>query len=206
MPDDLDTVDDNLGDGLLDDDLLGGSSDIWGDTAQSPMEKHSDLLKELTNFDPIIASRIRNWLGLEFDDKVQDYIKKRPAIINEKGARWAMGFLQTYQARTNFVTNISHAEFKNLQLDIIKMVWLVFPCIDDFDVKGTPDWYRLCTELDNSAFLVLAGAADGKYTKFLGESVTRTETVNLSPPHAGHAPAQGSGGIIGKMRQKLLGR
>ena len=99
--------DDSLSDDLTSDDSLGGLNDFddfdLGDD-KSPMNKYSDLLKQLTDFDPIIQSRIRNWLGLEFDDKLQDYVQKKSAIINEKGARWAIGCLQTYQAKTNIIT------------------------------------------------------------------------------------------------------
>lgn len=191
----LDIPSDNFNDNWFDSGISGGS----------PMDKHSDLLKELTNFDPIIQKRIRNWLGLEWDDTVKEYRQKREAVINERGARWAMGWLQTYQSKTNFITNITQNEFKNIQIDIIKIAWLVFPTIDEFGVKSTQDWYRLCTELDNSAFLVLAGAGDGKYTKFFGESITRNETVNLTPPtqQPNNSPRPG---LIANIKNKIFGR
>jgi len=194
-------------DTTLSDSSFDNFQDPWLDagTGQSPIDKHSDLLKELTNFDPIIQKRVRNWLGLEWDDEVKEYRQKKHAIINERGARWALGFLQTYQSKTNFITNITQAEFKNLQLDIIKICWLVFPTNDTFGVTCNQDWYRLCTELDNSAFLVLAGAGDGKYTKFLGESVTRTESVNLTPSeNIGNIPARP--GLMANLKNKLFGR
>lgn len=193
----------DLGDTFADNsfDLYGGDLGIG---AEPPISKYSDLIKELTNFAPQIARRIRNWLGLEYDEDTKGYIQKRDAIINVKGAKWAVGFLETYQTRTNIITNISQYEFKNLQLDIIKVVWLVFPTIDEFNVKQTADWYRLCTELEHSAFLVLAGAGDGKYTKFLGEAVTRTETVQLTPQQA-NVPVQ-TPGIVEQIKNKLIGK
>jgi hypothetical protein len=179
---------------------------------QSNMSKHADLLKELTNFDPAIQRRIRNWLGLEWDEEVKQY-KQDPdkAIINEKGAKWAIGFLSTYQAKTNFITNIDKQESKNIQLDLIQICWLVFPTIDDFEVKCTADWYRLCTELQTSAGLVMSGAGDGKYTKFFGESVHRTESVNMSSPAYPYQmnpqmkPATEKGFLSG-IKNKILGR
>lgn len=195
---------------LLGDELAGDigtdlGSDLWGESpGQSPIDKHKDLLKDLTNFDPIIQTRIKNWLGLEYDDLVKDYKQKHPAILNEKGARWAMGTLQTYQSKTNFITNITQHEFKCMQGEILDLVWLVFPTNDTFGVKTTADWFRLCTELQHSAFLVLAGAGDGKYTKFLGESVTRTESVNLSPPAQTVKP-QGDSFLAG-IKNRLLGK
>lgn len=206
MSDDL--KDDDLGLGLNDDisdDLgLGLGTDLWPETGQSPIDKHSSLLKDLTDFDPIIQQRIRNWLGLDWDKDSKSFKPKLPAIINEKGARWAIGFLRTYQCKTNIITNISKHEFGNLQLDVIKIAWVVFPTNDDFGVKSNADWYRLCTELDNSAFLILAGAADGKYTKFLQESVSRTETVNLSPTQP--QSRQTKAGLFARIKNGILGR
>jgi len=88
-----------------------------------PVAKYSELLKELTNFDPIIQRRIRNWLGLEYDDKVKDYLPKKAAIINEKGARWVIGCLETYQAKTNIITNLGRDEYISLKIEIIELSW-----------------------------------------------------------------------------------
>lgn len=203
----LTDVDDSLATDLSPDYSTDNLLDPWTDTAgTSPMDKHSDLLKELTNFTPIVQQRIRNWLGLAWDETEKEYKQKWPAIINMKGARWALGFLQTYQSRTNFLTNISKDEFKNLQVDIIEVACLAFPVHDNFGVKSNADWKRLITELHNTAFLVLAGAGDGKYTKFLGESVTRTESVNLTPQEHVQPRAQAASGILGTIKNKLFGR
>lgn len=188
----------------LNDTSLDNFDDFLGEDGQTPISKHSDLLKDLTNFDPAIQERIKNWLGLEWNDKLKDYEQTQTAIINEKGARWAIGVLKTYMTKTNIITNISQPEFKNLQKDIIKICWLVFPTRDDFGVKNNADWYRLCTELDNSAFLVLAGAGDGKYTKFLGESVTRHENISLTPER--QAAPRKNMGPIEMIKGALLGR
>ena len=204
--DGLDSLDDNNSyDNNFDD---FNSYDGFGEGGSNPINKHSDLLKELTNFDPAILERIKNWLGLEWDDKIKDYKPTHSAIINEKGARWAIGVLKTYMARTNIITNISQKEFNNLQKDIIKIAWLIFPTRDDFGVKSNSDWYRLCTELDNSAFLVLAGAGDGKYTKFLGESVSRHETVNLSPERRmqNNSMQNSKPGMIDNVKSFFLGK
>jgi len=100
----LDNLNDNFDDmGLsgFDDNNFGGFED-----GQTPMNKYSDLLKDLTNFDPAIQERIKNWLGLEWDSQIKDYKQTDSAIINEKGARWAIGILKTYMAKTNIITNI----------------------------------------------------------------------------------------------------
>ena len=174
--------------------------------AQAPISKHSELLKELTNFDPIIQRRIRNWLGLEWDEKMQDYQQKQAAIINEKGARWAIGCLETYQAKPNIITNLSRDELVNIKLEIIDLCWLVFATkFDDFGIKDSADQWRLSNELQHSAFLVLAGAGDGKYTKFLGETHSVHEQVNVQPTASRGSKADGPG-FMDSLRKKLLGR
>jgi hypothetical protein len=198
---------DNLGLDTPYADNLGGMYDGLGDMGGiSPMEKHSDLLKELTNFDPIIQERIRDWLGLDYDEQQKDYIQKHPPIINTKGARWAIGFLRTYQSKTNFITNLNQAEYNTIKVEIIDGCWLVFPTkFDQFRVKDTADQWKLSNELQHSAFLVLAGAGDGKYTKFLGESVSRTESVSLNPSQ----PYQAQGSKVGwwdGLKDRMLGR
>jgi hypothetical protein len=156
-----------------------GGDFLDGGSSVAPLDKHADLLKELTNFDPSIQSRMRYWLGLEWDNEAQAYIQKRRPLINEDGVRWALSTLQTYQAKTNIITNLNHDEHIYMHLDIINVIWLTFPTMDEFDVKSNQDWYKLCTELEHAALLVLYGAGDGKYTKFIGESVQRHEHVNL---------------------------
>jgi hypothetical protein len=199
---DLDIDNDDLGN----DDLFDDFSN-FGEN-QSPLNKHNDLLKELTNFDPIIQRRIRNWLGLEWDDKIRGYVPKKEAIINEKGAKWAIGVLETYQAKTNIITNLSKNEYKNIQIELVDMCWKVFPCkFDEFGIKDTEDQYRLSQELQHSSLLVLAGAGDGKYTKFLGESVSRTENVRIDPQ--GYRPQTSQGqkkNMLDSIKDTLLGR
>lgn len=200
---DLGTSEDNLLDDSLDDSFGG---DAWGNESHSPIDKHASLLKELTNFKPIIQRRFHNWLGLEFDNDKQEFTKQRHAIMNERGAWWAIGFLQTYQCETNIITNISQHEFNNLQLDMIDVAWRDFGVHDDFGIKCLADWSKICTELQTAAFLVLAGAGDGKYTKFLGESVSRTETINMSQPQGNRPRIRGQPGMLGKLKNTLLGR
>jgi len=194
----------------LDDDIGNSFSDLdnfddFDEGTQAPMSKYSELLKELTNFDPIIQRRIRNWLGLEWDEKVQNYIPKKSAIINEKGARWAIGCLEVYQSKPNIITNLGREEYIDLKIEIIDLCWLVFPTkFDDFDIKDPADQWRLSNELQHSAFLVLAGAGDGKYTKFLGETHSVHENISMQP----NPPRQQSSNnnFLSGIKNALLGR
>jgi hypothetical protein len=172
---------------------------------QAPMNRYSDLLKELTNFDPIIQRRIRNWLGLEWDEKVKDYRQMKTAIINERGARWAIGCLETYQSKPNIITNLAREEYINIRIEIIELCWLVFPTkFDEFQIIDPADQWRLSNELQHSAFLVLAGAGDGKYTKFLGESHSVHENINMQPGREHNV--RDKSGFFDGLKNKLLGR
>lgn len=205
---DTNTKDDDLDLSGLDDNAgLFDSFDDFGGEGQPPINKYSDLLKELTNFDPIVQRRIRNWLGLEWDETVRDYIPKKSAIINEKGARWAIGCLETYQSKPNIITNQAKQEYTNMQLEIVDLCWLIFPTkFDDFEVKDVADQWRLSNELQHSAFLVLAGTGDGKYTKFLGETHSVQEHINVQPTSHNQSNRTNENGFFGGLKNKLLGR
>lgn len=202
---DLDTFSDNDDSFGLNDPLDSFNSfddlDMGG---QPPVSKYSELLKELTNFDPIIQRRIRNWLGLEWDDKIQNYLPKKAAIINETGARWVIGCLETYQAKPNIITNLGRDEYVSLKIEIVELAWAVFPTkYDSFGIKDSADQWRLSNELQHSAFLVLAGAGDGKYTKFLGETHTVHENVSVQP---NAQQKQQASGFMDNLKSTLLGR
>lgn len=215
MEDEQTEINEDLDDLSVNDSFDYNMDDPFNDYGSSNnINKHADLLKELTNFDPVIQRRMRNWLGLEWNDKEKTYKKQKAAIMNEEGVWWAIGFLQTYQSKTNIITNLSEHEFKYIHIDIIDVAWLDFPTKDNFGVQDPSDWHKLCTELEHSALLVLAGAGDGKYTKFLGESVHRTESINMSDRgqrvQQGYAmPMQSQdnkGNWINSVKNKILGR
>jgi hypothetical protein len=181
MPDD--NIDEPITDDFLNsipnDPLIGGSG-LYG--SESPMTRHSDLLKELTNFSESTQARFRNWLGLEYDDKKKDYVRKRTPMMNEQGAWAALEILQVYQVKSNFLTNMNDDVFKWFWSDIIEVVWNSFGCCYDiYEIKTTEDLSRICQGLEHSAILVLVGAEGGKYTTFLGTTIQRNENVNITP-------------------------
>lgn len=209
-----DKIEESKDDSLFNDDSFNDDSSLGFDSsfddfdtgAQAPMSKYSELLKELTNFDPIIQRRIRNWLGLEWDEATKDYKQKRTAIINEKGARWVIGCLETYQAKPNIITNLHRDEYNALKIEIIELSWLIFPTkYDEFNIRDTADQWRLSNELQHSAFLVLAGAGDGKYTKFLGETHSVHENISVQPS-GNQKSTSNSPGFFDNLRNKLMGR
>ena len=200
--------DDSSDDGLYGDDL--GYNDFYDGGGVAPIEKHKDLLKELTDFSPIIQDIVNGWLGRVWNPSTEkfEHDDSIPAIMNTQCALWCIGFLKTYARKTNIITNIGLEEYNNLHLDIIRVIWLGVATRDDFGIKSTSDLYRICTELEHSAILVLMGAGDGKYTKFLGESVNRTENVsyNGQQPNGIVTQQQKPKNMLAKIKQGLFGR
>lgn len=175
-----------------DDDLLNDDpiDDSFNDFNSSPgdfapaMEKHGDLLKELTNFEPYIRDKVNGWLGLVWSQEKETFIVNSAVepIMNIKCANWCIDFLKTYARDNNIITNLSQDEFYNIYFDIVDVLWLNLPLrSDEFGIKCNGDIMKICVEMEHSAILVLLGAGDGKYNKLLTETVNRTENISTSP-------------------------
>ena len=151
--------------------------DLGGDSELTPMEKHSDLLKELTNFSPYLKDCFNNWLGITWNEETKTF-RRNPSllpIMNEVGAAWCIGVLKTYARSNNIITDIGRREYDNIMGDIIDDLWLNIGCRDDFGIKHEGDILRVCNELEHAASLALMGAGDGKYNKMLSTTISRTE-------------------------------
>ena len=179
LDDKKDLIDDNPIDNPIDDDY---NDDFYPDISQpTSMQKYNDLLKELTNFNPVIADVINGWLGLTWNDKSEKY-ESNPLIIpimNMKGAMWCISYLKTYAKKTNLITHISEDEYKWLYWDINRVVWIDFATRDDFGVRNNQDFHRIGMEMIHTALLVITGAGGGKYNQFFGSTTMRTEHVNI---------------------------
>jgi len=195
----------------LKDDLFTDNLGDWGgfDGGTPPaMEKHSELLKELTSFDPQLKETFKDWLGLKWDDGLGDYVKDPnvKAILNYDGAVWCIGFLKTYAKKTNIITDITHEDYNRLQVDILEVIYLGFaPKRKQFEVRDHEDLKKICTELYHAAILVLMGAGDGKYNRLLKESVQRTENISYSQ-NQGQGAAPSKAGWLNQLKGRLLGR
>jgi len=168
------------------DDLDLGLGD-YGD-GLAPMEKHAELLKDLTNFDPYLQRKFREWLALIWDDEKKEYApnKYAKAIMNEKCAAWCISFMNTYTRENNIITNIGQSDYDDLRDDIIDVVWFNLGTrAEEFGLEAYGDIQRVCTELQHSAELALMGAGDGKYNKLLSETVHRAESVVLGSGREG---------------------
>lgn len=190
-----------------------GLGDDWGMNSQTAMEKHSDLLKKLTNFDRYIREKINGWLGLRWSENKKTYIRDKytTPVMNRRCAAWCIDFLKTYTRDNNIITHISEQEYKYLLTDIFEVLWLdIGTRTEIFGIKDDADLHRICVEMEHAAALVLMGAGDGKYTKFLGESTQRTENVSyqgqpMMPLSYGMQPKQRKPGLIGKAKKFFLG-
>jgi len=197
---------DNEEDDMFKEDLGFNDFDNFGSTT-TPMEKHGDLLKDLTNFDPQIKDKVNGWLGRVWNEEHGKYLRdpRTEPIMNEKCALWCIGFLKTYERKTNLITNIDEDEMKYFKFDIIKVVWGNFCTRDDFGITSESDRDRIANELEHSAFLVLAGAGNGKYTKFFSESVTRNENVNLGENNNQKIQSN-RGGLLNTIKNRIFPR
>lgn len=184
----------------FDDDYgLGGGS--------PPLEKHSDLLKNLTDFDPYLKNLFNNWLGLTWDESKSKYVPNPfvRQIMNLRGAAWCIGVLKTYARKNNIITHIRDKEYKEMMSDIIENVWLNLGTREEFGVKSEGDIMRVCLEMEHAAALVLMGAGDGKYNKFLGTTYTSHENGQQRSPVMGNYGKPPSNNMVDKIKKVLVG-
>lgn len=170
-------------DGLLDSDDFNDDLGI-GDIGEglSPMEKHNDLLMQLTDFTPSLKEMVHGWLGLVYSEKDNGFIQVNKPVMNEDCAAWCITFLKNYTKRTNLITNIGANEYKFIMKDCIKTLWYNIGSRADLDfgIKSNGDIFRVCTEIEHSIALVLMGAGDGKYTEFFSTTTNRNENIQQS--------------------------
>jgi len=136
-----------------------------------PMEKHNDLLKQLTNFALYLKDTVNGWLGLSWDETTGKYVKCDTIhpIMNQHCAAWCVSFLKTYARGNNIITDMGSETYKFMMHDIIENIWLnIGTRADvDFGINEDGDILRICNEMEHGAALVLMGAGDGRYNKFL---------------------------------------
>lgn len=164
------------------DDNLG--LDSFGGESLPPMEKHSDLLKQLTDFDDYHKNLINDWLGLTWNEKDKTYSENKNVepIMNKKGALWCIGLLRTYTRKNNIITWIGKEEYKQIMWEVIEVLWLnIGTRYDEFGIKKDGDILKICNILEHSISLILMGAGEGKYSKLLSETTNRNENLTLQP-------------------------
>ncbi len=203
---DLDEPLDDLGDPLndpLDDDMF--ADDLYGMGGQSPLDKHKDLLKDLTNFSPYLKDTVNNWLGLTWDEKGGKYVSSKfiKPIMSIQGAAWCIGLMKTYTRSNNIITDISEDEYKNMLSDHISAIWLNLGTRPELGIKDDGDLIRVANEMEHAAALVMMGAGDGKYNKMLGTTYSQHTTSTSNPNQMGMMPGQMMPGQMVKEPAKL---
>jgi len=163
-----------------DDDLFKEDYNDDYSSENVPMEKHADLLKQLTNFDRYIKAKINGWLGLKWDQLSGKYIDDPEVepIMNKKCAAWCVDYMKTYTRDNNIITNLDETDYINLRLDIVDVLWYNLGArAEEFGIKNNGDLLRINTEMQHAAELVLMGAGGGKYNEFLGGTMKRNENI-----------------------------
>jgi len=211
-------IQDDLGmDNSFDDGL--GLGDFGGDmySGEMPvMEKHNDLLKDLTNFHPFVTEKINDWLGLVWNEEKGTFIPDtdNPPIMNVRCAKWCSSYLKTYTRGNNIITNMSEDEYRYMVCDMIDVVWIdLGVSMEKFGIDNLADYHRVANEMQHSIELVLMGAGGGKYNDLLSTITHRTESMNYQGQPGMGQPMSFNGqqnqpkklGILGKLKKTLVG-
>jgi len=181
-PESLDDFDDDDDDSGFDD--FNDASDYGGAEGQVAIEKHNDLLKELTSFSPYLKTTVNNWLGITWSDKYKKYLPNEniSPIMNIKGVTWCIGRIGTYTRKNNILTHIEYKDYCAIMTDFIKEIWLnIMTRKKEFGLISNGDVLRVCNELQHAAELVLMGAGGGKYSKFLGSTTNYNVNEQVVP-------------------------
>lgn len=182
--DELDNLDDDLGDNDFNDDFNDADLGFGDDSSAPPMEKHKDLLLKLTDFQPYLKAQIMEWLGLYWSEEKNEWVRdpELKPMMNMQGARWGVNFLRTYTRDNNIITNFEDRDYKGIMRNIVRVAHYV-PAVraEDFGLENNSDILTFSNQLIHSASLVLLGAGGNlAYTKLLQTAVTRHENVNVT--------------------------
>ena len=187
---------------LFKEDLGWDNLDNYEGSSYTPMEKHNDLLKELTNFEPFLKETVNGWLGLTWSQEKGKFIRDPfiQPIMNTTGAAWCVSLVKNYARRNNIITNLGKEEYNFIISDVIDVSWYnIPPRMEEFGIKNNGDAYRVCNEVEHIARLVLTGAGDGKYNKLLTETTSRNESVSMQQPMNQQIPQ--NQGFINNMKR-----
>jgi hypothetical protein len=175
------------------------------DNSFAPADKHSDLFRKLTNFEPFLKLMISEWLGMVWDESEQKMIKdpQLEPIMNYKGARWCVNFLRVYTRDNNIITNLKEDSYKWMMSDVIDVAVLnIGTRMEEFGIKNLASAITIWNQLIHSIDLVLMGAGGNRnYADLLGGSVKLNETVVNNDNKT--QSNQNKNNFLGKARQML---
>ena len=178
--------------------------------AETTMDRHDALLKELTSFDTFIKDKINGYLGLVWDEDKKEYVKDPDVepIMNRKGAKWLIDNLKTYTRGNNMVTFIRKDQYINIMCNIIDVLWFGFGmrAKKHFGVKSSGDLLRVCSELEDACALVLMGSGDGKVMNFLEGTTKYTYADSAGVRQGGMVDSMESKpGFFGRVKRVFTG-
>lgn len=168
----------------------------------SPMEKHSDLLKGLTDFEPFMKVIVSEWLGMVWSETDEKYVKDAGVAptMNLYGGRWCVNFLRIYTRDNNIITNLDKDTYADMMSDVTETVFLNIGCrAEEFGIDNDGDILKVSNQLCHATALVLVGTGGtNNYKDLLTKSVSRNENVSFSE-HSGrgsYAPVPQKRGFI----------
>ncbi len=205
-----DEVDDDIDLDGEDSDNDFGAEDLSSDMGSGgdgvvPLEKHGDLLKELTSFDPYIKTVVNNWLGVTWSETESKFIPNPfvSPIMNIKGVSWCIGRLTTYVRKNNIMTNIVKADYNYIMLTLTKELLLnLLTRKEEFGLKNLGDIDRVINEIEHSTALILMGAGDGKYNEFLSSTTQHNVTESIAP---NREQTKKKSGTFGRLKDAFVG-
>jgi len=187
-------------------DINDGMGDFGGG-GPNPMEKHNDLLKDLTNFDPYLKKKMYDWMGYKWDDDKARYVPEPDieALLNYKGAKRLISILGTYTRGNNILTNLDDNSYKELIGDLVEtLCYSIGPDMQEYGIESNSKFLLLINDIEAAVKLVLQGAGGGKYTEFLGTTIQRNESVSGNIQNQQQGP-QIKTGFWGKTKNMLMG-
>jgi len=182
------------------DDFNDDFSDMGGGVV--PMDRHGDLLKELTDFDPYLKKKMYEWMGFSFNIRSGKFEKDKDIepLLNYKGARRMISFLGTFARGNNIITTLDQRGYNELMTYVIEtMAFSVGPYKEEYGMITNADFLYFWNDLQCAVILVLSGAGGGKYSELLSTTTQRNESISQQMQ-------QGQGGYGGGMYPQQQGK
>ena len=178
----------------------------FGGGGIAPMEKHNDLLKELTNFDPFIKEKFYDWLGWKWDQEAGKYIEDTQAdpLLNYKGAKQMISILSTFARKNNIITDLDKNSYMEMVGDLNESIaYSIGTNMELYGIKSNAHMLLLWNDVEATVKLVLQGAAGGKYNILLSTTTNRSENISGNP-NMGQSQ-QNKRGMVSKIRGMFMG-
>lgn len=168
---------------MEEDEFMNGIDDDFGGDMGSdippPMERHNQLLQTLMNFEPYLKQLENRLLGVVWDEEEEKYIQATEPLVTKEGAVWITNILRTYIRDNNIITYLNEEEFNNIEDDLIDVI---YPSLTakyfEFKVKDNANLRVVTNLMYTGSKLVLLGSGDGKASKILTQTTSRTENVS----------------------------